>query len=208
MSAKFALTTLFVLISISNLYTQVTQEWVALYKGIGNSTEIVTIKYNSSGEMQWHQNFIDDINNYNNSKLIKLDNKKNVYVGGVNNSGMLIIKYNSRGSLLWSANYKGPESEFDFLHSMGIDSSGDVYITGSSEGIGTDLDYATIKYNSSGVQQWVQRYNSPYNKDDESKALVVDNLGNVFVTGYVEQNNSFNTSCVTIKYNTNGVQMR
>jgi hypothetical protein len=56
-----------------------------------------------------------------------------------------------------------------------------VYVTGSS--IGTNYDYATIKYNSSGVQQWVIRYNGPGNSYDYASSLAVDGSGNVYVTG-------------------------
>jgi len=59
------------------------------------------------------------------------------------------------------------------------------------------LDYATIKYDSTGVQQWIERYNGPGNGDDLASALVVfglptlptttlalDDSGNVYVTGH------------------------
>jgi len=44
---------------------------------------------------------------------------------------------------------------------MSLDGSGNVYVTGYSLEIGTNYDYATIKYNSNGDSLWVQRYNGP-----------------------------------------------
>jgi hypothetical protein len=77
-----------------------------------------------------------------------------------------------------------------------------VYVTGSSIGSGTSLDYATIKYNSTGVQQWVQRYNGPGNFYDEAYAIAVDGSGNVYVTGCSASQNSspYNFDYATIKY--------
>jgi hypothetical protein len=57
------------------------------------------------------------------------------------------------------------------------------------------------------TQEWVRTYNGPDNGQDIPKKLVVDNSGNVYVTGI-----SFRTSpdighdIVTIKYNSAGTQ--
>jgi hypothetical protein len=41
---------------------------------------------------------------------------------------------------------------------VGIDNFGNVYVTGGSEGSDGVFEYATIKYNSVGQQQWASRY--------------------------------------------------
>ena len=64
-------------------------------------------------------------------------------------------------------------------------------------------DYATIKYNSSGAQQWVTRYVGP--NWDWAYQLRVDKNANVYVTGFSTVTNQDRNYC-TIKYNTNGVQ--
>ena len=48
---------------------------------------------------------------------------------------------------------------------------------------GTNYDYATIKYDKNGNQLWVARYTSPDDGENTALAIVVDNAGNVFVTG-------------------------
>jgi DNA-binding beta-propeller fold protein YncE len=79
---------------------------------------------------------------------------------------------------------------------MTVNSSGDVYVTGESSG-----DYAMIKYNSSGQEQWVARYNGPANFDDYATAIAVDRLGNVYVTGATGQSDVYyDYDFATIKY--------
>ncbi len=87
--------------------------------------------------------------------------------------------------IAWIANYTSgvrvPSS--DYATAIALDGSGNVYVTGWSYGSGTSADYATVKYNASGVEQWVARYDGPANSSDEASAIAVDGAGNVCVTG-------------------------
>ncbi len=82
------------------------------------------------------------------------------------NTDYATIKYNSSGVQQWIARYNGPGNYSDYASSIAVDGSGNVYVTGRVLVAATDIDYATIKYNSSGVQQWVTRYNGPGNGYD------------------------------------------
>ena len=67
---------------------------------------------------------------------------------------------------------------------VAVDGSNNVIVTGYSMAVGSDYDYATIKYSSAGVPLWTNRYNGPGNGDDQACAVAVDRSGNVIVTGY------------------------
>ncbi|HXI53953.1 MAG TPA: hypothetical protein VNH84_20705, partial [Candidatus Saccharimonadales bacterium] len=60
-------------------------------------------------------------------------------------------------------------------------------------------DWATIKYNPDGQEQWVRRYDGPAHGFDEASAIAVDASGNVYVAGtQTTTNGSIET--VLIKY--------
>jgi hypothetical protein len=83
-----------------------------------------------------------------------------------------------------------------------IDLNGNIYVTGYSWET-TSQDFATVKYNPDGVQEWVQIFNGLGNDLDEPSSIVVDNEGNVYVTGRSMGDGS-NYDCATIKYNAEG----
>ena len=94
------------------------------------------------------------------------------------------LKYDPSGNLLWEKRYKGPGNGADGATAMAVDAAGNVYVTGESGGVGSGLDYATLKYDASGNLLWEKRYNGPGNASDRATAIAVDAAGNVYVTGY------------------------
>ena len=160
----------------------VIEEWVARYNGPGN---------------------YDD-----HAKAMVVDDSGNVYVtgysyGNSSHHDYATTKYNADGIEQWVARYDGPGNYHDAPKSIALDALNNVYVTGHSYGDGTNYDYATIKYNSEGIEQWVARYNGPGNGNDLVFAMTVDSIGNVYVTGESYDNHS----CLdyrTIKYDGNG----
>ena len=106
----------------------------------------------------------------------------------------------------WVARFNGPHNGGDSLQAMAVDSSGNVYVTGGSAVSDVTPDYATVKYDSAGQQQWVAYYNGPGNNADFAEAIAVDASGNVYVTGESYDASGANPDYLTIKYNSSGQQ--
>jgi len=105
----------------------------------------------------------------------------------------------------WVRRYDGLGNSDDDAYAIAVDDSGNVYVTGRSYGIGgTKYDYATVKYDASGNELWVKRYNSPHNGTDVALAMAVDGSGNVYVTGYSYGGGMNDWDYATVKYYPDG----
>ena len=177
--------------------------------------DYTTIKYDSLGNQLWiaRYNGLGDANDQ--VHALSIGSSGNVYVTGYSNGvGNLYyahdyatVAYDSSGNELWVARYDGPESSVDRVSDIALDSSENVYVTGYSDGYVKNEDYATIKYDSSGNELWVQRYNGPGNNSDRSCAIAVDDLSkDVYVTGFSSGIGTFYGSFdwATIKYSQEG----
>jgi uncharacterized delta-60 repeat protein len=189
----------------------------SVHQGGEQDAAYATIKYDSAGVQQWVARYSGYV--VNQAEAIALDNSGNIYVTGVCADTIInysvdkkyaTIKYNSEGVQQWVARYNGPVNNGeDEAHAIAVDNSGNIYVTGQSQYQRTvypDFDYATIKYNSEGVQQWVARYNGPANDhgEDYAHAIVVDNSGNVYVTGQSRDTSGSGYDYATIKYDSAG----
>ncbi len=178
---KIFFSIIFLLFLLRHMNAQVTQEWVSRYNGPGNAVDFV--------------------------KAMILDASGNVYVTGQSvgsggNIDAITIKYNSNGDSLWVRRYNGPANRADFGYSICVDGAGNVYVAGKSDASNFYSDFITIKYNSSGIQQWVSRYDGTANADDAAWKVALDNSGNVLVAG-LSKDSSLNLDYVTIKYDPN-----
>ncbi|PCJ27233.1 MAG: hypothetical protein COA97_04520 [Flavobacteriales bacterium] len=177
----------------------------------GPNYDYVTIKYNSSGVQQWSTLYNGTGNGFDEAYAIAIDNLGNTYVTGSSDAGsqgsnFVTIQYNSAGVQQWATSYNGPGNSIDAATQIKLDASFNVYVSGASTGSGTDLDIATIKYNNTGTQQWVSRFDGALNFFDVPEALFIDNLNNVYVAGATYGGLATENDYVTIKINNAGTQ--
>ncbi|RFS16974.1 SBBP repeat-containing protein [Emticicia sp. C21] len=135
---------------------------------------------------------------------IAVDNSGNIYITGTftgttqfgaisktseGSSDIFIAKYNSSAILQWVKSAGGENGEA--ATSIAVDASGNVYVTGSHGGEATfesvtlstygGTDIFVVKYNTSGVFQWVKAAGGEQN--DVGLGIAVDNSGLVYLTG-------------------------
>ncbi|MCK5052538.1 MAG: SBBP repeat-containing protein [Candidatus Cloacimonetes bacterium] len=156
--------------------------------------EIITIKYNNNGNLIWDSHLATDPLGYSYTPVnIVIDFENNVIVTCDRHDEYQIVKYDQFGNELWLVDTIKPND-------LSVDQEGNIYVTGYIDYTGNyDYNYATVKYTTAGTQEWFIQYNGVEDYSDNSKAITLDNSGNVYITGRCfSQNND--VSCVTIKY--------
>ena len=153
---------------------------------VSSSLDYCTIKYSSDGVQQWIRTYNGTGNNFDLPNAMVLDDSANIYITGTSaasNSDFLTIKYDRNGNVKWIQRYNGPANNTDAGSGIAVDNEGNVYAFGESIGAGSDFDWLLIKYNASGAQQWLQRYNGPANSFDDADDILTDSKGNIYVMG-------------------------
>ena len=118
---------------------------------------------------------------------------------GANGLDYLVIKYSATGVVQWVARYDAPSGGEDVPIAIAVDAAQNVFVTGWSAGVSGTLDYATVKYNAAGEEQWTARYNGPANGWDEAFSIGLDATGDVYVTGASVGNMGY-PEITTVKY--------
>ncbi len=156
---------------------------------LSTGIDYVTIKYGPDGSVRWLQRYNGPGNGEDHANALAIDWMGNVCVTGLSQGSgterdIATIEYLPNGTQQWVRRYNGPANGVDGGAAIAVDVLRNVYVTGLSMGSGTSIDYATIKYDASGGQQWIGRYNGPANGDDRASAIAVGSAGEVYMTGY------------------------
>ncbi len=143
---------------------------------------------------------------------IATDKNRNVFITGTTAGNMngnssfggidsFLIKYDSCGNLLWTKQF-GTSSD-DGGYGIDVDSNGNVFVSGWTLGdwAGTvgGVDIILTKFDNDGNMIWKRQFGSTLS--DSGERVIVDNNGNVFVTG--AQAGSYYDIFLT-KFNNNG----
>ncbi len=152
--------------------------------------DVVTIKYASDGTQQWVGSSLGALGSDGGGWAIKVGPLGDIWVAGraeylATGYDIKTLRYDSDGTLLWSVLYDGPVSGDDKLCDMVVDEEGNAYVTGYSMGA-VDYDYATVKYDSDGVTEWVCRYDGPASGHDQPYHMVMRSPGHICLTGKSE----------------------
>ena len=176
----------------------------------GNNYQIVTLKYDSSGTMQWNAVFDGpviggDSTDYANA--IAVDSAGNVYVAGTtgpwSSSNIVVVKCNQVGIQQWVQYYNGPSDSTDAASDIAVDPSGDVYVVGRSNGPGTGNDITVLKLRGSdGTLQWIDRYDGSGHGDDQAIACIFTGEA-LYVSGSVSAEHSL-SNAILLKYGSSG----
>ena len=172
--------------------------------------KVFLTKYDTFGNIQWKKIFNDSIYSFCDAKLLTLDDSANIYVTGyTSHSGTttgfdcIVIKYDSSGLLKWFRVYtfSGNHAEIP----LAIDCDGKlISITGRLELI-TGPDPANIfflSYDSDGNLLFSDSLNGPGNSADFGNDVILDSLGNSYITGLMSDSN--HTRQVILMYDSMG----
>ncbi|MCB0726779.1 MAG: SBBP repeat-containing protein [Ignavibacteriae bacterium] len=111
----------------------------------------------------------------------------------------------------WIQRFTSDSIRNESVNDMFIDAAGNVYVTGSQRALPfpnqAQIQAVTVKYNSQGIQQWIQNYQAQDNNGALSRAIHVDNAGNVYVTGEDGIYSGGSNKALIIKYGPDGTQL-
>lgn len=182
-------------------YDGIDYDYVTIKYSPDNNQPVWVARYNGPGNA-------DDI-----AHAIAVDSNDNIYVtgGSWGASGFAdcaTIKYSPDSNQpVWIARYSGVVYAGAAASAVVVDGNDNIYVTGASTGSGTGSDYTTIKYSPDSNQPlWVARYNGPGNDRDRVTAMVIDDSGNIYVTGHCDCTET-DRDWVTIKYDPDGNQL-
>lgn len=178
----------------------------------GSNDDFITITYQSDGSILWSSTYGGPAGDDDRPEAIALTSAEKVVVAGkranASDDDFFTITYNTDGTVAWQVAYNGGDNER--ITTMIIDASNNIYVSGQSDidpsGGGTNYDYRTIKYNSSGVQQWMSTTGGAGAQEDVPSVIFLDASGNIYVTGKSDASAgaAIDYQFMTVKYNSSG----
>ena len=181
-------------------YTQVTDE----------NADFLICAFNSSGNLIWKKSWRGSGQGPDIAYDITYRNGTVYATGEVSNAGVgfdfFTIAVSTAGDSIWGAHYNDAAfNQYDQANAIAIDDAGNILVSGESDRDPSSItndDFLTIKYDATGNQQWVARFNGSGNEIDRAVAVDTDASGNVFVAG--RSFNGGDDDYATIKYDAAG----
>ena len=172
--------------------------------------EIVTIKYNTDGVMQWQKSFYEPNSLYNYPEDMCMDNSGNICITGFTVDSMdreyVTLKYNSNGTEIWSDTYGySPDTSYCEAYSIAVSNSGNIFVTGVTSSHTASAAMTTLKYSASGILLWARTYSEPASYTVSYK-VAADDYENIYICGIMTDFKTQETYFTAVKYDSSGDQ--
>jgi hypothetical protein len=169
-----------------------TRLWGTFYGGLSHDDGL-SCTTDSYGDV-----FLTGMTSANSGTAIITQGSHQTVFGGINDC--YLVKFNSLGQRIWATYYGG--NGYEEVAYVATDQSRNVYLCGLSEtltgtAVATANSYQSInggnedaflaKFNSFGQRQWGTYYGG--SGFEYSSSLVLDLIGNIYLTGYTTSNN-------------------
>jgi len=206
--------------SISNLTSQ------------GGNWDIFIQKLDSNGNFVWAKSF--GVTNGLGGSSMVIDDIGNLYIVGgftgtvdfdpgvgttnITSNGSydgFVLKLDSNGDFVWVKSFGGTSSEI--VHLVTLDLNYNIYISGLflgtvdfDPGLGTSFltalggfDIFTLKLDNNGNYIWAKSIEGSAT-NDQSREILTDSIGNVYLMGYFEGTADFDPNAGTMNITSNG----
>jgi hypothetical protein len=157
-----------------------------------------------TGNLVWSDIYNGTASDDDIANAVDTDGLGNTYVTGRSkgigtNFDYVTIKYTNTGAREWVRRFDIPGNGLDNPVDIKVRDNFEVYVTGYSFDANSNNDYLTIRYDENGNVMWSTRFDGPASDVDNASKMVLDNDGNIFVTGN-SRGTGTNWDYCTIKY--------
>ncbi len=169
------------------------------------------VKYSQGGERLWLADYVMPGSASTWFKAVVVDASGDIYFAGgtvgYSQSGddVFVVKSAPDGTLRWLARYNSPQNGDDWMSGIGLDRFGNVFLGGTTSivsGMGTDI--FMLKYDTRGNLLWARQYDGIYSRGDVAYSMIVDSVGNAYVTGRCDGEAGSSSDLLTLKYSATG----
>ena len=161
----------------------------------GTDVDIVVVSLSNSGIVRWvhSHNGYADFDDY--AYAIVCDDNNNVYVGGSSYnsdtiSDFTVISLTPNGNERWVYRHQGSYIGDGCVRALAVGTDGNIYAAGYDERFQTGQDFVIVCLDTSGIEQWVYRYDGPGYYADEAYSITYGMDGNIYAAGIYDYTNA------------------
>ena len=179
------------------------------FDSFSGANTFLTLKYSPEGSVLWTNRY--SLVGLENGSRIIVDRQGNVIVvgdsqGGTGQHKYPVVKYSNSGAALWTNTIDAADYSGGGVPRIAVDPAGNVFLVGATPGA-TTADYTTVKYSTTGVPLWTNRFFDPNAGVEVLFGAATDNAGNLYWAIESASPNGTNYNYVTLKYTASGASV-